>query len=192
MAVPVRCIKWCLNELHEENTKWWTFILIGLFLFTSDAAARAEDSRTTHDTYTAIVNITYKDPVSGQVKTEKDDIGLYGQNSRIEKEWGWVVHVRTNDNHTHGCTPPVNVPPKERWIALISRGSCKFTKKILNAAVMRNASAVVIYNHEDEDKLLTMDHKGENNGEQSECCGGALFFPIMPLAKHFDGVYYEP
>ena len=184
METLTQCFMWCFNHLHVENTRWWTLILlIPILFFTSDAAARAEDSRATHDTYTAIVNITYKDPVSKHVKTEKDDIGLYGQNSRIEKEWGWVVHVRTSDNHTHGCSPPVNVPPKERWIALISRGSCKFTKKILNAAVLRNASAVVIYNHEEDEKLLTMDHKGEN-GEQSECCGGGLFISFLDLFLH--------
>ena len=184
METLTQCFMWCFSHLHVENTRWWTLILlIPILFFTSDAAARAEDSRATHDTYTAIVNITYKDPVSGHVKTEKDDIGLYGQNSRIEKEGGWVVHVRTSDNHTHGCSPPVNVPPKERWIALISRGSCKFTKKILNAAVLRNASAVVIYNHEEDEKLLTMDHKGEN-GEQSECCGGGLFISFLDLFLH--------
>ncbi len=72
-----------------------------------------------------------------------------------------VVHVRTSDDQTHGCTPFVNVPAKEKWIALISRGGCKFTKKIFHAAVLHNASAVVIYNNQPGDSLLTMDHEGE-------------------------------
>ena len=181
MIPSVPCNIVYLDHLNIGNTKWWTLtLLIFVFFFTSDATARAEDTRgATHDTYTAVVNITYKDPVSGSIKMEKRDIGRYGQNGRIEKEWGWVVHVRTADNRTHGCTPPINVP-KERWIALVSRGKCKFTKKILNAAVIKNASAVVIYNHEDDDKLLTMDQEGEigkgENGEQSDCCGDAFSF----------------
>lgn len=184
MALAIRCIQTLLDQLHVENTKWWTLtILISVLFFTSDASARAEESRISHDIYTAVVNLTYKD-AGGVLKTEKNDIGRYGQNSRIEKEWGWVVHVRTADNQTHGCTPPTNVP-KERWIALVSRGNCKFTKKILNAAVLRNASAVVIYNHEEDDELLTMDHKGEK-GEHSECCGGGKTSnrAVRELAKY--------
>ena len=106
MALPIHCIMACFDCLNVGNTKWWTLtLLISVFVFISDAAARAEDTRATHDTYTAVVNITFKDPVSGSIKTEKNDIGRYGQNSRIEKEWGWVVHVRTADNKTHGVHP---------------------------------------------------------------------------------------
>ena len=139
-------------------------ILFVMFL-PSDATARAEDVRGASDSYSAYVNITYKDPVSGQIRTEKNDIGRYGHNSKIDKERGIVVHVKTSDNQTHGCTPPMNVP-REKWIALVSRGGCKFTKKILNAAVIKNASAVVIYDHEHNEELLAMEHKGEK-GEHS-------------------------
>ncbi len=135
---------------------------------TSEASARAEDTRTgSHDTYSAFVNITYWDAASGKVHTEKNDIGRYGQSSKIDKASGLVVHVRTADNQTHACAPISNVP-KERWIALVSRGGCKFTKKITNAAVQNSASAVVIYNNVAEEELIKMDHTGEK-GEQSVC-----------------------
>lgn len=107
----------------------------------------------------AIVNITYRDPNTGSIHSEQSEMGLYGSESRTEPEWGWVVHIRTADNKTHGCSRPVNAPA-ERWIALIERGTCKFQDKILNAAILLNASAVVIYNHEYQDSLLTMKHTG--------------------------------
>jgi len=112
-------------------------------------------------TYIAIVNLTYVDPVSGKIVHEKDDMGLYASESRLDDEWGWVVHVRTSEGTNDGCTPPVNAPPDERWIALIERGFCHFHKKIVNAAVNLNASAVVIYNNE-QDHLLNMKHKVED------------------------------
>ena len=110
--------------------------------------------------YSAIVNITYKDPKTGELASERKDIGRYGTASRRDPEWGWVVHVRSADNKTDGCQPPVNVP-SVRWVALIQRGSCKFHEKIYNAAIVRNASAVVIYNNKQEVELLTMEHKGK-------------------------------
>ena len=85
----------------------------------------------------------------------------YGQNSRLEDVSGIVVHVRTQGDQTHGCAPFVNVPAKGKWIALISRGNCKFSTKVLHATSVHNASAVVIYNNQDDETLLTMDHKGQ-------------------------------
>ena len=115
------------------------------------------------NSYGALVNITYRDPLTGELVSTKKEIGRYGTASRLDSEWGWVVHVRTEDNKTHGCTPPINVPKsKDKWVALVERGSCKFHKKIQNAAMVKNASAVVIYNHREGD-LLTMDHSGKTH-----------------------------
>ncbi len=144
------------NWKEVKNPKWWTLFLLILCL--SDSNARAEDYHTLN-LYSAVINITYTTKTGEYVST-KTEMGRYGQNSRLDNESGMVVHVRTKDNKTHGCSPPENVPAKEKWIALISRGECKFTKKILNAAVIRNASAVIIYNNMEDETLLTMDHKG--------------------------------
>lgn len=110
-------------------------------------------------TYAAIVNLTYRDPITGDMRTEEEDMGLYASESRIDDEWGWVVHVRTATGTNDACTPPINVPAGERWIALIERGSCRFHQKIINVAVVANASAVVVYNNENN-QLLSMKHKG--------------------------------
>jgi hypothetical protein len=150
-------------SLSINSKKMWAILLV-LFLYLCSACGHVSgDEYTRHYQQvhiTAIVNITYKDPISGEMTSEKKELGRYGVKSRQDTEWGMVVHVRTTENQTHGCSPPVNVP-KERWIALVERGSCKFTDKIYNSAVVKNASAVVIYNHKDEDELLTMNHNGK-------------------------------
>lgn len=105
----------------------------------------------------AMVNLTYIDPATGLLSTEQSEMGQYGSESRTEPEWGWVVHVRTSDNRSHGCSRPVNAP-SERWIALVERGMCRFQDKIHNTAVLLNASAVVVYNYVASDDLLTMKH----------------------------------
>ena len=111
-----------------------------------------------HVDYVAFINLSYVDPTTGEWRTESE-VGLYGSESRVDDEWGVVVHVRALDNRTDGCSPPVNAP-SGRWIALIRRGACKFHQKIHNAGIISNASAVVIYNNEDDTQLLTMKHKG--------------------------------
>lgn len=107
----------------------------------------------------ANVNLTYRTPATGIVYLEQSEMGLYGLDSRTDPEWGWVVHVRSADNSTHGCTRPVNAPAVDRWIALVERGMCKFHDKIYNTAILTNASAVVIYNHQQQSQdFLIMKH----------------------------------
>ena len=145
----------------KTQTRWWILSLCTSLALLETVSADVKSV----NAYSAIVNITYKDPETQQMRTDREDMGLYSISSRLESEWGMVVHVRTSDNRTHGCTPPTNVPPKERWIALVERGHCKFHKKIFNAAVVKNASAVAIYNHE-EGELLQMRQQGKSHGHQ--------------------------
>ena len=159
----VRFLRWSLSIVNVE-AKWmlvsYLILVVSIDGFCCEDAYKGGFS----DMYGAVVNITYKDPITGEQRTEKREIGRYGTTSRMDSEYGWVVHVRTEDNKTHGCTPPINVPKsKYKWVALVERGSCKFHKKIQNAAMVRNASAVVIYNHKETDDLLTMDHNGEQS-----------------------------
>ena len=106
----------------------------------------------------AFINLSYVDHRTGAWRTESQ-VGQYGSESRIDDAWGVVVHVRTLDNRTDGCRPLVNAP-SNKWIALISRGACKFHQKIHNAGIVSNASAVVVYNNEEDIRLLTMAHEG--------------------------------
>jgi len=127
-------------------------------LLVSGSAADDYSGALSHIEYVAFINLSYVDPTTGEWRTESE-VGLYGSESRVDDEWGVVVHVRALDNRTDGCKPPVNAP-SDRWIALIRRGACKFHQKIHNAGIISNASAVVIYNNEKDTQLLTMKHKG--------------------------------
>ena len=139
---------------------WWTSV-VSMVLFWS-AQSQCEEPKQFR-LHTAVVNLTYKDPVTHTTVIEGAEMGRYALNSPVDPEHGLVVHVRTSDGANHGCTPPINIPNDIRWIALVERGDCKFAKKVFTSTVnsKRNASAVVIYNHKDEDRLVTMDHNSK-------------------------------
>ena len=148
-----------LTLVKDSDSRWRkTCLFLGLFcLCTSPSEGLGHTEKVFHG---AVVNITYKDPETGETRSEKNEIGRYGTTDLPESESGLVVHVRSVYNTRDACEPPVNAPG-EKWIALVERGGCKFHKKIVNAAVTSNASAVVVYDHENKD-LLTMDHKGKS------------------------------
>lgn len=147
-----------LTFTRDGDSRWRVLLCLGLFCFGSASSDGLPASK--KHIYAAIVNITYKDPVTGEQNTEKQEMGRYGTTSAPQMEKGWVVHVRSADKSNDGCEPIVNVPKSgERWIALIKRGQCRFHEKISNA-ISKNASAVVVYNHEDDEDLLTMEHQG--------------------------------
>ncbi|KAL6110831.1 rnf150 [Pungitius sinensis] len=113
--------------------------------------------------YTAFVNITYLDPVTSQVKTEKTECGRYGEQSP-KKEARGLVLVPSGLQDRQACDPGVRfppVPPNAAWVALVAAGNCSFREKIGNVAHY-NASAVVIYNvgSGGANDTITMPHPG--------------------------------
>ncbi|XP_016418242.1 RING finger protein 150-like [Sinocyclocheilus rhinocerous] len=96
--------------------------------------------------YTAFVNITYVDPVTAEVRTEKTECGRYGEHS-LKREARGVLAMPAAPQDRHACDPNSRFTPRGygAWIALISRGNCTYRDKIRNA-VGKNASAVVIFN----------------------------------------------
>ncbi|XP_033742684.1 RING finger protein 150-like [Pecten maximus] len=100
----------------------------------------------------ANVNITYIDDnkMTHVLFQKAKELGHFGVNSKIAPESGQVVSVLTIENKTDGCKDLKNDLPSRNWIALIQRGNCPFKKKIEIAAKTYNASAVVIYNSEEE------------------------------------------
>ena len=164
----------------------WCIMILFIAIARPEIVA-GDDYRLQHMYYSAYVNITYKDPKSGEMTTERTEMGRYGTASRREPEWGRVVHIRSANNMTDGCEPPVNVP-SVRWVALVKRGACKFHQKIHNAAIVRNASAVVIYDSQDDGGLVTMEHKGEKNVNNGpEICSTPL--PVCLLAVNDASVH---
>ncbi|MBN3322910.1 RN150 protein, partial [Atractosteus spatula] len=113
--------------------------------------------------YTAFVNITYLDPATSEIKTEKTECGRYGEHSLKQDAKGLVV-MPSSLHDRQACDPNTKftVPPNANtWIALITRGNCTFKEKIRHAA-NQNASAVVIFNvgSGNANETITMPHPG--------------------------------
>ncbi|XP_051242680.1 RING finger protein 150a [Dicentrarchus labrax] len=113
--------------------------------------------------YTAFVNITYLDPVTSEVKTEKTECGRYGEHSP-KKEAGGPVLVPSLLQDRQACDPNIRFPPvahNTAWVALVAAGNCTYREKIRNVANY-NASAVVIYNvgSPSANDTITMPHQG--------------------------------
>ncbi|CAN9510282.1 unnamed protein product [Ophioblennius macclurei] len=110
--------------------------------------------------YTAFVNITYLDPVTLEVKTEKSECGRYGEHSPKREARGLVV-VPALLQDRQACEPGVRFPvmPNAAWVALVAAGNCTYREKIRNVA-NHNASAVVIYNvgSSGSNDTITMPH----------------------------------
>lgn len=114
--------------------------------------------------YTAFVNITYLDPITSEVKTEKTECGRYGEQSP-KKEARGLVLVPSVLQDRQACDPNVRFPPvsyNTAWVALVAAGNCTYREKIRNVANY-NASAVVIYNvfSSSANDTITMPHPGK-------------------------------
>uniref|UniRef100_A0A3Q0RN34 RING finger protein 150 n=1 Tax=Amphilophus citrinellus TaxID=61819 RepID=A0A3Q0RN34_AMPCI len=113
--------------------------------------------------YTAFVNITYVDPATSELRTEKTECGRYGEQSPKRDTKGLVV-LPAAPLDRHACDPNTRfaVPAQAgAWVALIARGNCTYKEKIRNAAA-HNASAVVIFNvgSTNANDTITMPHAG--------------------------------
>ncbi|XP_062243281.1 RING finger protein 150a [Platichthys flesus] len=113
--------------------------------------------------YTAFVNITYLDPVTAEVRTEKTECGRYGEHSP-KKEARGLVLLPSPLQDRQACDPHVRFPPvahNTAWVALVAAGNCTYRDKIRNVANL-NASAVVIYNvgSSNPNETITMPHPG--------------------------------
>ncbi|XP_061737053.1 RING finger protein 150a isoform X1 [Nerophis ophidion] len=114
--------------------------------------------------YTAFVNMTYLDPVTSHVRTERTECGRYGEHSPKREARGLVV-VPSLPQERQMCDPAARFPPVTRtaasWVALVAAGNCTYREKIRNAAAL-NASAVVVYNvgSSGTNDTITMPHSG--------------------------------
>ncbi|XP_061888300.1 RING finger protein 150a isoform X1 [Entelurus aequoreus] len=114
--------------------------------------------------YTAFVNMTYLDPVTSHVRTERTECGRYGEHSPKREARG-LVAVPSLPQERQMCDPAARFPPVTRtaaaWVALVAAGNCTYREKIRNAAGL-NASAVVVYNvgSSGTNDTITMPHSG--------------------------------
>ncbi|XP_069603172.1 E3 ubiquitin-protein ligase RNF128 isoform X2 [Ranitomeya imitator] len=92
----------------------------------------------------AYVNFSYSSPLQNLTIAKYCECGLFGLNSPMSDAQG-VVGIPISPN-LQGCDPRTTFSITTRpWIALIERGNCTFSEKILLAA-SKGAQAVVIYN----------------------------------------------
>lgn len=113
--------------------------------------------------YTAFVNITYVDPATSELRTDKSECGRYGEHSPKRDAKGVVV-LPAAPLDRQACDPNTRftVPAQAgAWVALIARGNCTYKEKIRHAAA-HNASAVVIFNvgSPNLNETITMPHPG--------------------------------
>ncbi|XP_017573133.1 RING finger protein 150a [Pygocentrus nattereri] len=114
--------------------------------------------------YTAFVNITYVDPVTSELRTEKTECGRYGEHSPKREARGTVL-LPAPGHDRQACDSNTRFPTsrdhQSPWIALIARGNCTYREKIRLAASL-NASAVVIFNvgSSNSNETITMPHQG--------------------------------
>jgi len=96
--------------------------------------------------YTAFVNVTYTDPQSGHVHTERSECGRYGDDSPKAAAGGALLAALGDRS---GCDPWATrfaIPAGcTSWKALVGKTNCTVRDKIVVAAE-RNASAVLVYN----------------------------------------------
>ncbi|KAG8553530.1 hypothetical protein GDO81_003450 [Engystomops pustulosus] len=92
----------------------------------------------------AYVNLSYFSSQYNTTISKYCECGLFGLNSPMSDAQG-VVGIPISPN-LQGCDPNTKFSiPSKPWIALIERGNCTFSEKILLAA-SKGAQAVVIYN----------------------------------------------
>ncbi|KAK3518575.1 hypothetical protein QTP70_004096 [Hemibagrus guttatus] len=114
--------------------------------------------------YTAFVSVTYVDPVTAELRTEKSECGHYGEHSPKRDARGLLV-TAVSARERHACDPNTRFAVPDRasaWIALVTRGNCTFKDKIRHASG-QNASAVVIFNvgASNANETVTMPHPGK-------------------------------
>lgn len=110
----------------------------------------------------AYINTTYNTS-DGMIHSDNTESGKYGE-TNVGSAYGVLIHVRSvSTGEPTACTSPLTtystpdgrLPVSEPWIALIKRGQCEFSLKVMNA-VQSNASAVLVYNDKDTNVLDTM------------------------------------
>jgi len=83
------------------------------------------------------------------------------------------MHALTLESGSSRCVIPPTSLPTERWIALVNKGSCKLAF-VLSATVLKNASAIVVYNQDDMHKLHSRRLKCKQSLSFSSSVGGVF------------------
>lgn len=167
-------IVFALQEIFSEVKMWkfsgFLFVLIFVLCPSSARCVPGSDWQTTgsnpqedvgaNSYTTAYLNVTYIDPETKKLRTEKSEIGKFGD-GRVGPAFGVLVHVSSWEGGFTGCAAPLRSSfgdgslPQEPWIALVKRGQCNFEVKVDNA-LRHNASAILVYNDRESPTLDKM------------------------------------
>lgn len=132
----------------------------------------------------AYVNLSYFNPQHNATLNKYCECGLFGLNSPLSDAQG-VVGIPISPN-LQGCDPSTKFSTTSRpWIALIERGNCTFSEKILLAA-SKGAQAVVIYNAPPStgNQTIPMVHYGKQVLINS--LKNAIFLSAVSCHHHFN------
>lgn len=125
---------------------------------------RADLTQDVDEYYTAVINLTYVHPTTGQLVSEREELGRYYSAGKLGSVSGVVVHVTSGNFTAHDACSPLDAAsiPQEPWIALIQHGNCVESVKMRHAA-NTNASGAVLYSGATgpgaSGRLLKMRHK---------------------------------
>lgn len=111
------------------------------------------------------------------------ECGVFGRNSAVERAQG-IVTLPKGD--PRGCGPnPVysRNSSSPAWIALVKRGNCTFSEKIL-AAKVQGAAAVVIYNVDGSGNTTTHMSHPETMGDVAIMIGNIQGMEIVKLVQN--------
>uniref|UniRef100_G3Q3X6 RING-type domain-containing protein n=1 Tax=Gasterosteus aculeatus aculeatus TaxID=481459 RepID=G3Q3X6_GASAC len=113
--------------------------------------------------YTAFVNITYVDPATSELRTEKTECGpLRGALAEARRQGDGALPVAPLDRQACDPNGRFAVPARAgAWVALVAGGNCTYEDKIRHATA-QNASAVVVFNVGSSvvNETITMAHPG--------------------------------
>ena len=149
-----------------------TELFVVYSLFAPFSAATDFRANTQLDVASASILFSYRNNVNS-VKMTRDEItGRYALHSPVDVISGRLIHVLTSDGANHACGDVINAPSSPPpssspevsgdWLALVQRGECKFGAKMTSAALVSNASGVIVYDHSFDGELVTMDHSGKS------------------------------
>lgn len=111
------------------------------------------------------------------------ECGVFGRNAAVDSAQGMVVLPKGD---LRGCGPnPVysRNSSSQPWIALVKRGNCTFSEKIL-AAKSQGASAVVIYNMDGSGNTTTHMSHPESANYVAIMIGNILGMEIVRLLQN--------
>ncbi|XP_071345180.1 E3 ubiquitin-protein ligase RNF128-like [Trachinotus anak] len=132
--------------------------------------------------WTAVVEIGY---VNNDNKTVDKycECGVFGRNSPVEKAMG-IVTLPQGD--PKGCGPDTvynRNSSSPRWIALVKRGNCTFSEKII-AAKRQGAAGVVVYNVDGSGNSTTHMAHSDAPGIVAIMIGNTQGMEIVRLVKN--------